>query len=231
MLRRRQILQAVLAEIAQSLRSREGSGCRRDDHLAPVPATRDTSRAVHVHADIPPVSQMRSAGVDAHAHPDPSRRQPGQRVRRGRQRPRRRREGDEKGVPLRVNLEPAVPPEGLPQDPAVLRQRAGIALRTQLVQQLGRALDVRKEKGDGAAGEIAHNTQGRAFLAQTPAAQAGRSSSTAEEANTSAACRRASSSCSREPSWASCSERARARPKTADTNRGAFTPRAACRTP
>ena len=66
-----------------------------------------------------------------------------------------RREGDEEGVALRVDLDAAVAREGLAQDAAVLGERLCVGLAPELVQQPGRALDVGEEEGDGSGGEIA----------------------------------------------------------------------------
>ena len=74
---------------------------------------------------------------------------------RGRKRIARPREGDEECVSLRVYLDAAVRREGGPQRAPVLGQRLRVGV-SELVQQLGRALDVGEEKGDGAGGELAH---------------------------------------------------------------------------
>jgi hypothetical protein len=46
--------------------------------------------------------------------------------------------------------------ERLAQYPPVLQQSLGVCLGTQFVQQLGRALHVGEEEGDGSGGEFAH---------------------------------------------------------------------------
>ena len=85
--------------------------------------------SVHVGAHVPLIGEVRSPGVDAHAHPDwPS----GQRGRRSGcrlERARRRRERDEEGVPLRVHLDAAGERQGLPQDAPMLCQRLRVPLR------------------------------------------------------------------------------------------------------
>jgi hypothetical protein len=53
------------------------------------------------------------------------------------ERSRRGREGDEEGVAPRVHLDAFVCGEGCAQHAAVLGQRLGVAVCTQLVQELG----------------------------------------------------------------------------------------------
>ena len=75
---------------------------------------------------------------------------------RRRQRSRRGREGDEERIALRVHLDPVVRVERRAQLPPMLRERSGVRLRPKLVQQPRRALDVREEERDRAAGQLAH---------------------------------------------------------------------------
>ena len=65
------------------------------------------------------------------------------------------RERDKERVALGVDLDAAVRRESLAQDAPMLRQRSRVALRAQLVQELGRALHVGKEEGDGAGRKLA----------------------------------------------------------------------------
>ena len=69
-----------------------------------------------------------------------------------RERPGRRREGEEEGVALRVDLDAAVASARLADDAAVLGERLRVGLGAELVQQPRRALDVGEEEGDGAGG-------------------------------------------------------------------------------
>ena len=69
-------------------------------------------------------------------------------------RSRRRREGEEEGVALRVHLDPALGGARLPDHAPVLGERLRVALGAELVQQPRRALDVGEEEGDGAGGEV-----------------------------------------------------------------------------
>ena len=122
---RGQVLQPVLAEVAQPSVLDERRGGGRDEHLAAVAAGRDARRAVHVDADVallgrgaacPVWSPIRTRiGPTGQASRSP--------VRGRGERARRRREGDEEGVALRVDLDSAVRGERLAQDPAMLGER------------------------------------------------------------------------------------------------------------
>src|SRR2546426_11646429 len=59
-------------------------------------------------------------------------------------------EGDEERVALGIDLLPAVLVECRAEDPAVLGQHLAVPV-TELLEQAGRALDVREEGGDGPA--------------------------------------------------------------------------------
>ena len=146
---RGQVLEPVIAEVVQAVGAGELTRRLRDEHLASVPDRRDPSRAVDVEPGVALLGHDRLAGVDAHPHPD---RTLGERLLPfacGRERVARPPEGDEEGVALRVDLDPAVRLESRPQRAAVLGQRIRVGI-AQLVQQLGRPLDVGEEKGDGA---------------------------------------------------------------------------------
>ena len=67
---------------------------------------------------------------------------------------RRGRKGDEERVPLRVDLHAALRGERLSQHAAMVPERGRVLLGAQLVQQGGRALDVREEERDGSRREI-----------------------------------------------------------------------------
>ena len=92
-------------------------------------------------------------------------------------------EGDEEGVALGIHLYPAVRGEGRPQQRLMLAQRLGVGWAEPL-EQVGAALDVGEEEGDGAgsgarprrwlAGAVPHGRQpprsagaGRAWPAPT----------------------------------------------------------------
>ncbi len=71
-----------------------------------------------------------------------------------RERSRSRREGEEERIALRVDLDPLMSRAGFADQAPVLGERLGVPLGAELVQKLSRALDVREEKGDGAAREV-----------------------------------------------------------------------------
>ena len=121
----------------------------------------DPSCAVDSHAHVALSCGSRLAGVEAHPHSD------GHAVRplvlresalagdRGGDRVPGPPEGDEERVALRVDLLPTCSRERFTQKPLVLCQDIAIAV-PKLLEQLGRALDVRKEEGDGADGKLGH---------------------------------------------------------------------------
>jgi hypothetical protein len=119
----------------------------------------DARSQVHVGPDVALRGQVGRAGVEAHAHPDRAR---GERrlCRGGRaERPRRGWEDDEEGIALGIDLDAAARAERRPQDAAMLPECLRICLRAELVQQLGRALDVGEQEGDRAVGEIAPHSR------------------------------------------------------------------------
>ena len=69
------------------------------------------------------------------------------------------REGEEEGVALGVDLDPALDCARCPDQPPVLGQRFRVGLGAELVQEPRRALDVGEEEGDGAGREAAHATR------------------------------------------------------------------------
>jgi hypothetical protein len=133
----------------------ETAGALGDEDLPAVRRGGDASSAMDVDADVVTADDERLARVQAHAHADGGAVRPGVRGERllggyGRSQPGDRvREGDEEAVALRVDLAPAVPVEGVPQQPTVFRQDLGI-LVAEIVEQPGRALDVREEERDNA---------------------------------------------------------------------------------
>jgi hypothetical protein len=154
-LRRGQVLQPVLAEVAQPVGADEIPCRLRDQHLPAVADRGDACRAVDVDPDVALLGDQRLAGVETHAHADPARLEPFLAFARGRQPVTRARERDEEGVALRVHLHPAVPFERLAQHPSVLGQRFGVGV-AELVQQPRRALDVGEEKCDRAGRQLPH---------------------------------------------------------------------------
>ena len=90
----------------------------------------DARGAVDIGADIALLRQERCAGVEPHPHGDRKRLL---RLARGRKRAGRSREGDEEGVALGVDLDPAVTRESLAQHRPVLGEDICVRLLTQLV--------------------------------------------------------------------------------------------------
>jgi hypothetical protein len=152
-LRRAEVLQAVLAEIAEAVGLHERGRRRRDENLAAVSRGGDASRSVDVSTHVALIGQQRRAGVDAHPHGN---RQGLLCLARRCERTRSGSEGDEERVSLRVDLHAVVPRERVAEHRPVLVQFLGVALRTELVQQAGRALDVGEKERDRAARQLAH---------------------------------------------------------------------------
>ena len=114
-LRRGEVLEPVLAQIADRLPGDEVARRLRQEHLASVPGGGDPRRTVDVHPDVALVGHDGLARVQPHANADRSvakRRLP---VRGGADRVGGARERDEERIALRVHLDAAVPREGLPQ--------------------------------------------------------------------------------------------------------------------
>ena len=153
-LRRREVLQPVLAQIAQLVQTHERSRRGRDKHLAAVTRGSDPRRPVDIDTDVPLVSDVRRPGMDPDPHPDRASRQTGDRVRSRTKRPRPCRKGDKEGVALRVDLDSPLRRKGLAHDPPVHSERLPVSLRPQLVQEPGRALNVGEEKSNGARRKV-----------------------------------------------------------------------------
>src|SRR5688572_1163127 len=96
----------------------------------------DAGGAMYVRSDVALLRQMRGAGMDAHPHADRPEGQSLERLRRGGERSRSSREGDEEGVSLRIDLDAAVGLKRAAQDAAMLGEPFGVLLGPELVQQL-----------------------------------------------------------------------------------------------
>ena len=145
------VLQPVLAEVGERRPLDELGGRMREEDLAAVAGGGDARGEVDVVADVALLGDERRARVQADPHLDRARRERlGHRRGRG-ERPGARREGEEEGVALRVDLDPALGGARLADHAAVLGERLRVRLGAELVQQLRRALDVGEEEGDGAA--------------------------------------------------------------------------------
>jgi hypothetical protein len=105
---------------------------------------------VDVFADVALLGEQRRSRVQADPERDPSRGEFFVDRLSGLQRALRRREGDEEGVALGVDLDSRSSAAGLAHDAPMLREPLRVRLGAKLVQELGRALHVRKEESDGA---------------------------------------------------------------------------------
>ena len=121
-----------------------------------MPGRGDPRAEMDVDTDVSLLGQRRAAGVEAHPDPDRSGLQCSSCIDRCIRRAVRRSERDEERVPLGVHLDAAVRRECLAERTPVLGERLRVGL-TELVQEAGRALDVREEEGDGAGGKVAHH--------------------------------------------------------------------------
>ena len=143
-----QVLESMIAEIYQ----REPSGAdllhrrQRHEDLSAAPGGSDPGRAVDVGPDVPLRRQHRRAGVDPDTDLDGSGLEGAAAVSRRLEGAVRRAEREEEGVPLGVDLDPAVASEGLPQHAAVLGEGIRISPLTQFVQQAGGSFDVREQE-------------------------------------------------------------------------------------
>ena len=118
-----QVLQAVLAEVAdRSVRREEAARRLGDDDLAAVRGGRDPRCSVDVYADVALVGHERLAGVNAHPDADRPGLERPLRLDRGGDGVGGPRERDEERVALRVHLDAVVPCEGLADRPAGARR-------------------------------------------------------------------------------------------------------------
>ena len=156
------VLQAPFAQISNRDTRREvflGQLPRRgrEQHLAAVAGRADTRGAMDADPDVALLAHPRLTRVQAHAHSDCTSvrpalgRQVALSVDGGRDGVGSRAEGDEERIALRVHHPPVVGGEGTTQQPLVLGEHLRVAVAAQLMEQLGRALDVREQEGDGPA--------------------------------------------------------------------------------
>jgi hypothetical protein len=150
--RRREVLQAVVAEVTQAFGADESRGGCGDDDLPAVRRGGDPRRPVNVGADVAFGDEMRRPGVDAHANADLSACEVFLRVlrlcRRG-NRCLRCSKRDEEPVTLGVHFHTTVASEGLAQGSSVLGKCLGVRIGPERPQQVRRALDVREEECHG----------------------------------------------------------------------------------
>ena len=115
----------------------------------------DPGCEVNVPADVGSVRHERRARVQPDPDPDRPRCQAPGDLGRSRDRARGGREGGEERVALCVDLDAPVRGAGAPDHLPVLGESRRVLLRAELVQQAGRAFDVREEERDGAGGQVA----------------------------------------------------------------------------
>lgn len=144
-LRRIEILQPLLTQVAQvgfdQAGGRAGENC-----LATVRRCADARRPVHIDTDVTLAGHNRLASVDADADAHLADGQRGLPLPRRRYRVGGCGEGIEEGIPLRVDLDTTVTPEGFTKDPAVLAQNLAVTI-AELPQQTRRTLDVGEHQG------------------------------------------------------------------------------------
>ena len=146
----------MLAEVdeldpAQQVARRPG-----DEHLPPVSRRAHPRSPMHVHPHVPLRRHDRLSGMDAHTHFDRALRECRLRSLGGGDRVRGARESNKESIPLRIHLDPSVAGELVAQRQPVLREDTRVALVPELGEKPRRALDVSKQKGDGASGKSAH---------------------------------------------------------------------------
>src|SRR6266487_2073445 len=148
---RAQVLEPVLAEVAELVPVDERRARSRDENLPAVPGGSDACRAMDVRADVALLREQRRAGVETHPDRQLELRLCGAGGVKGSGRSRER---NQERVALRVHLDAAASPGRLTQNAAVLRERIRIVLRAELLQEPRRPLDVGEEKGDRARREV-----------------------------------------------------------------------------
>ena len=124
-----------------------------DEHLTAVRERGDSRAAVDVDPDVAFRRHRRRARV--HSHPDGDRAGGERRLSLagGGESAARGWKSDEERVALRVDLDPAVRGERIPERAAVLGERLGVRLRPERVEQPRRAFDVREEERHRASRE------------------------------------------------------------------------------
>ncbi len=128
----------------------EVGGRPREDHLAAVARGRDPRGEVDVVTHIALVGHERHARVQTNAHLDLTRGKGFGERPCGGEGAGCGREGEEEGVPLRVDLDSAFGSAGFADQPAVLRESLGVGIGAKLPEKLRRSLNVGEEEGDGA---------------------------------------------------------------------------------
>ena len=105
---------------------------------------RDTSALVDVRAHVTFIGQQWRASVEAHANTNRSVCEGVARLSRGRQGSGRRGKREEERVALGVDLDAVVARERIANDAAVRGEGIGVSIRSEGVEELRRAFDVRE---------------------------------------------------------------------------------------
>jgi hypothetical protein len=122
-----------------------------EKNLAAVTRRTDAGPPVHIEPDIPLVGKDRLTGVQPDPDADRAECELALDLRCCADGIRGTRKGAEEGVALRIHLDPAVRGKGVAHHAPVVVERNRVLI-VELVQQLGRALDIREEECDGAGG-------------------------------------------------------------------------------
>ena len=145
-----EILEAVLAEVAELGALQQALRRLGEDDLAAVSGRADACGAVHVQSDVALGGDRGLARVDAHAHRDL---QLALCFLRGGDSVGCARECGEEGVALRIHFHTAVARQRLAQDAAVLLQECRVRGAVLLQQSRG-PLDVGEQEGDGTGRKV-----------------------------------------------------------------------------
>ncbi len=172
-LRTREILEPVLPEIPDGHARRQaglgqGTGGRRNEHLATVTSGSDARGAMDIQADVVRVRRQDAfTGVDAHADPNGHTRRPGL-VRQASLGLDRRLDGraraledDEEGVALGLDLVTPGGADGIAHQALMPLEDTAVGGGPEPLEQARRSLDVREEEGDGAGrvgGRVRHRS-------------------------------------------------------------------------
>ncbi len=116
----------------------------------------DAGRAVDIHADVTFVGDDRLTRVQRHANANRSVCERDLSLAGCGERSGRVLEGNEEGISLCIDLDPAVALECFAQQSPVLGQCLRETFRPEFVQQSRRAFNIGEQKRDGAGGETAH---------------------------------------------------------------------------
>jgi hypothetical protein len=170
---RREVAQAVLAEVARLVCLREVARRLREEDLAAVGGSADPRGAVDVEADIAGAALPRLPRVDAHADTDAIEVGEGALCfGRGVERVVRARKGDQGPVALDVHLDAVVGGERLAEAPVVLLEERSVRVAA-LLQQPHPPFDVGEEERDCAGRKLRH---GATLACYSPTASATASS-------------------------------------------------------